>query len=133
MPGYGGAGQASLIRDNQQVFLFQQELVVAGRASIALQLERVNRSSYPWGVSFQLAFTDVNGVPASPGAFEVDIQTSDIDQDIQYVNINSWVGVASLNASFVGRIELAVFYAKYVRAFIKTLPSPVYVTVLATH
>lgn len=132
MPGYGGTGQAKLIRDNQQVYLFQQETNVTGRASIAIQLERINRSFYPWGASFQLAFTDINGNPSSPGTFEVDIQTSDIDQDNQYCNINSWTALAALNANFVGRIELPWFYAKYVRGYVKTLTNAVYVTLLAT-
>jgi hypothetical protein len=132
MSGYAGAGQATLLRGNQQVFLFQQELIVAGRASRAVQLERISRPYYPWGVSFQLSFADVNGLPADPGAFEVDIQTSDVDQDIQYATINSWVNDASLNATFAGRIELPVFYAKYVRAFMKTLTNAVYTTVVAT-
>jgi hypothetical protein len=48
----------------------------SGRASTAVQLERVNRSFYPWSVSFQVMFTDVNGNPANPGTFQVDIQTS---------------------------------------------------------
>jgi hypothetical protein len=71
MPGFQGTGKATLIRDNQQLFLFQQETNVTGRPSIALQLERINRSAYPWGMSFQISFTDVNGNPADPGTFEV--------------------------------------------------------------
>jgi hypothetical protein len=114
------------------VFLFHGETGVAGRASIALQLERINRSFYPWGVSFHIAFTDVNGVPSDPGAFEIDFQTSDIDQDTQFCTINAISGDANLNASFVGRLELPNFWAKYVRAFVKTLTNAVYVTVLAT-
>ena len=132
MPGYGGTGRAQLIRQNQQAFLFQRETNVTGHASVAVQLERVNRSYYPWGVSFQVSFTDVNGNPANPGTFEVDIQTSDIDQDAQYCTINSWAGAGSLNANFVGRIELPNFYAKYIRAFVTTLSNPVYTTLLAT-
>jgi hypothetical protein len=132
VPGFGGTGKASLLRDNQQKYLFQQETNVTGRASIALQLERINRSYYPWGVSFQVAFTNAAGAPADPGSFEIDIQTSDVDQDAQYCTINSWVNDASLNASFVGRIELPSFYAKFVRAFVKTLTNSVYITVLVT-
>jgi hypothetical protein len=131
MPGFGGTGKAKLLRDNQQVALFQRETNVTGRASIAVQLERINRSHYPWGVSFQIAFTDVNGNPSDPGTFEVDIQTSDIDQDIQYCTINTFSGI--MNANFVGRVELTTLYAKFVRAFVKTLTNvAVYVTVLAT-
>lgn len=132
MPGYAGTGYAKLLRDNQQVFLFQQEINVTGRASIAVQLERINRSFYPWGASFQLYFTNVSGVAADPGAYEVDIQTSDIDQDIQYCTINALAGAGFLNASFVGRLELPNFYAKYVRAYVKTLTNGVYTSLLVT-
>jgi hypothetical protein len=132
MPGYAGQGSAALLRENQQKFLFQQETNLTGKASIAVQLERIPRSYYPWGVSFQVAFTDVNGNPSDPGAFEVDIQTSDIDQDSQYCVINSWSGDAALNASFVGRIELPNFYAKFVRGLVRSLTNAVYVTLLVT-
>lgn len=132
MPGYGGGGAAILIRENQQKWLFQQEINVTARASIAVQLERIPRASYPWGVSFQIYFTDATGNPANPGVYEVDIQTSDIDQDAQYCTINSLIGAGGLNASFAGRIELPSFYAKYVRAYVKTLTNAVYVSVLVT-
>lgn len=131
MPGgYAGTGQATLLRENQQIFLFQQQQVAVGAASMAVQLERVSRSYYPWGASFQVAFTDVNGNPANPGAFEIDIQTSDIDQDNQYCTIQALN--SSLSANFVTRLELPSFYAKYVRAVVKALANSVYVTVLAT-
>jgi hypothetical protein len=130
MAGYQGTGKAVLIRDNQQKYLFQQETGVTGRASIALQVERVNRSFYPWGVSFQIAFTNAAGAPADPGAFEIDIQTSDMDQDTQYCTLNAFSG--TLNASFVGRVELTTLYAKYIRAYVKTLTNAVYVTALVT-
>jgi hypothetical protein len=131
MPGYAGTGQARLLRDNTQVFLFQKETNLVGKASIAYQLERINRSYYPLGASFQIYFTDVNGIPADPGAFEVDIQSSDIDDDGQYSTESSFSG--TLNAKFAGRVPLPNLYAKYVRTFVKTLSNAVYVTVLATH
>jgi hypothetical protein len=132
MSGYGGTGRATLLRDNQQVFLFQQAATAAGKASMAVQLERINRSSYPWGVSFEIFFTDINGNPADPGVFEIDIQTADIDQDIHYCTINALNAAGQLNANFVGRIELPNFYAKYVRAYAKTLTNAVYTSVLVT-
>jgi hypothetical protein len=131
MPGYQ-TGRATLLRTNRQAYLFQREPVAAGTASAAFQLERINRSAYPWGASFHLSFTDASGKPADPGVFEIDIQTSDIDQDAQYCTINSWPSSSSLNASFVGRMELPTFYAKYVRGFVKTLTNNVYVSLLAT-
>jgi hypothetical protein len=130
MPGYAGTGQAQLIRENQQIFLFQRENGVTGKASIALQLERL-RNLYPFGVSFQIYFTDVNGNPANPGAFEVDIQGSDLDEDEQYSKAEALV--TGLNANFVGRLEFPTFPARYTRAFVTTLTNSVFVNLLATH
>jgi hypothetical protein len=130
MPGYRGAGQAALLRYNQQRFLFQQESGLTGRASIAVQLERVRGSHYPWGASFQLYFTDASGKPADPGAFEVDIQTSDTDADAQFCTISAVTG--PLNASYAARLELPNFFAKFIRAYVKTLTNAVYVSVMAT-
>ena len=132
MSGYGGTGSATLLRENQQRFLFQQEINVTGRASIAVQLERIPRASYPWGASFEIYFTDASGNPANPGAYEVDIQTADIDQDSHYCTVSILNGAGQLNGSFVGRIEMSSFWAKYVRAYIKTLTNVVYVSVLVT-
>src|SRR4051812_11609152 len=76
---YPGPGQAALLRANEQQYLFQQQLIVSGQASIAVQLERIKSSFYPFACSVQIWFTDVNGAAANPGAFEVDAQASDID------------------------------------------------------
>jgi hypothetical protein len=108
MPKYTNNARAALIRENQQAWLFQTENVVVGEASIGFQLERVPRSFYPWGMSFDIAFS------GAPGTFQIDIQTADIDQDSHYVTINSVT--SGLNASNVGRLELPSFWAKYVRA-----------------
>lgn len=131
MPGYGGTGQAALLRENQQEYLFVRESNLVGTASIAVQLERL-RNYYLSSVSFQLYFTDANGNPASPGAFEVDIQSSDIDQDTQYC-LEASLSSTALNANFVGRMEFPALSAKYVRAFVKTLPNAVYTSLLVTH
>lgn len=130
MPGYGGTGSATLLRENRQKFLFQQEQVAAGAFSAAVQLERLSRVGYPWGVSFQIYFTDINGNPADPGAFEIDILSSDVDELWQYCSANSYS--TGLNASYAGRVELTSFYAKYVMAYVKTLTNAVYTTVLVT-
>jgi hypothetical protein len=131
---YPGPGQASLLRSNAQQFLFNGTTVVAGAtastsganasASIAVQLERINRSFYPFGVSFEIGFS------GAPGAFEVDVQTADRDQDSSYETINSLTG--GLNASNVGRVELPSFWAKYVRLYVKTLTNAVTITALVT-
>src|SRR4029077_10868010 len=99
---YPGAGQASLLRANSQQFLFQQQLIAAGNASIAVQLERIKMSYfYPFGCSIQIWFTDVNGAAAAPGAFEVDAQTS--DNDVQYSDPTGLTAVNSRSQS--GRLE----------------------------
>jgi hypothetical protein len=129
MPGYAGSGQATLLLQNQQIALLQQAAGIAGTASIAVQLER-SRYAAPTGVSLQFYFTNANGSPASPGTFEIDIQTSDLDEDIQYVTANAFTG--PLNAGFAGRVDLSSFYAKYVRVFVTTLASAVFANVYIT-
>ncbi len=124
MPAYTGPALAQLILENRQVFLFQQENVAPGVASIALQLRRERGLFYPFGMSIELTFG------ANPGVFEVDVQTADTDDDAHYVTINTLTG--GLNASFVGRLELPSFWAKYARAKVVTLTNPVTVTVLLT-
>ncbi len=126
MPGYGGTGRAELLRTNRQEFLFLNEAVVSGTASIAVQLERISRTSYPFGASFQIRFS------GDPGVFEVDIQTSDTDIDTDYCTINTLNSAGNLNANFVGRVELPNFWAKYVRVYIRTLTNAVNTTVLVT-
>src|ERR1700752_300224 len=83
---YAGGAKANLLRANQQQYLFQQQLNTGGAAaSIAGQLERIKSGFfYPFGASFQIWFSDVNGNPSNPGAFLVNIEDSDIDQDNQY-------------------------------------------------
>ncbi len=128
---YPGAGQASLLRANSQQWLFQKQLVTSGQASIALQLERIKMSYYyPFACSFQIFFTDVNGAPANPGAIDIEVQTSDIDADAQFVNESGLTG--GLNASFVGRVQLTLSWMKFVRVLATTVTNAVYLNVLVT-
>lgn len=124
MPGYAGTARADLIRDNQQKYLWNNEAVAAGTASIAFQIERVNRSFYPWGISLEIFFS------GNPGSFEVDLQDADIDQDSHYVTVDAIT--TGLNASYVTRIELPSFWTKYVRVKLVTLTNAVNVSVLLT-
>jgi hypothetical protein len=124
MPGYPGSSQAQLLYENRQAFLFQNEIVAAGTASIAYQLHRERGNFYPWGMSLELAFG------GNPGTFEVDIETADVDTDAHYVTINTMT--SGLNSSYVGRLELPSFWAKYVRAQVVTLTNSVAITVLLT-
>jgi hypothetical protein len=132
LPGiYPGAGQASLLRANSQQWLFQQQLIIAGQSSIAVQLERIKMSYfYPFGCSLQIFFTNISLAAADPGAFEVDAQTSDIDREDQYCTTTGLTAVSASN--FAGRIELPWLWAKFIRVNVKTLTNGVYSNVLVT-
>lgn len=128
---YPGAGFASLLRANSQAWLFQQQLIVAGNASIAVQLERIKMSYfYPFGASLQIFFTDVNQAAADPGAFEIDAQTSDIDVGAMFCDTTGLTAVSTSGRA--GRIELPWLWSKYLRVNIKTLTNAVYTNVLVT-
>lgn len=123
MPGYPGGGQAGLLRTNQQKFLFNNETVAAGSASIAVQLDRIAHSSYPWGASFQLKFA------GSPGVFEFDIQVADTDTDADYITVAQ---LTSVSTTFVTRYDLTNLWPKFVRGFVNTLGNAVNTTLLVT-
>lgn len=128
MSKYPGPSLATLLRTNQQVYLVggpgQGENVAVGYSSIAYELERIKSSYYPFGASAEIWFS------GTPGAFEVDLQTADLDIDSHYVTISQLTG--GLNSSNVGRIELAAFWAKYIRAHVTALANPVLLSVLLT-
>jgi len=125
MPGYAGTGQAKLLRENSQIFLWQNEAIaasVAGSLSLAVQLERVRSVSYPWGFSVEVAFS------GAPGAFEIDIMGADTDNANYYNKIGS---ITAVNASNVGRFDGIgpnLTYPKYVALYMKTLGNSVLVT-----
>lgn len=125
MPLYPGPGKAPLLHENNQAWLFQNEAVTAGQASIAYQLERARGVAYPFGASFEISFS------ADPGAFEVDIQTSDSDAATgKYFSVVQTTG--PLNASFVTRIEMPLFWARYVRVILVSITNAVNLTVELT-
>ena len=121
MPLYGSAGP-NLLHENQQEYLLQNEEVVAGDASVPVQLRRVKGLTYPFGFSVQVAFDD------DPGTFQVDVQDADLDEDDMYVTVSSLSG--NLNDSFVGRVELPIVWTKYTRVRVVTLTNPVAITAL---
>lgn len=125
MPGYDPS-QTKLLRYNEQKMLLDNETInVVPEASIAVEINRTTGTYYPWGISFEIWFS------ANPGNCEIDIQTADFDKDSHYCTISS-ITQADLNTNFVGRIELPQFWAKFVRAYVKTLTNSVGVSVMAT-
>lgn len=124
MPGYAGTARAQLLYENRQAYLFQNETVANGTASIAYQLRRERGAYYPWGMSLEFTFS------ADPGTFEVDVETADTDDNAHYVSLIALTN--GLNTSYVGRIELPSFWAKFVRVQVITLTNTVAITVLLT-
>jgi hypothetical protein len=126
MPGYAGINQAQLLRENKQVFAWQNETVPAsanGSLSQAWQLERVRSVSYPWGFSVEVSFS------GNPGAFEVDVMVSDTDNPNYFIQ---WTNITQVNAFNVGRVDVLNSWAKYVAVYMKTLGNAVTVTAQLT-
>ena len=130
MPSYQGVNQATLLRENSQVFLWQNETVPAsavnGSLSLAVQLERVRSVSYPWGFSVEVAFS------GAPGTFEIDVMGADTDNSIYFNKIGS---ISSANTGNVGRFDgigSNITYPKYVALYMKTLTNTVTVTAQLT-
>jgi hypothetical protein len=124
MPAYPGNSQAILLRNNRQGHFWNNETVPANTLSRAFQLERINRSSYPWGCSFEAFFGGI------PGAFEIDIMGANMDVIQNYVSLGTITAVNSYN---VGRWDMpSNMWPKYVAAFVKTLTNAVGVTVQVT-
>jgi hypothetical protein len=122
---YPGAGQAVLLRPGEYLYLFQNTLLVAPQASIAFQIERTKSGFfYPIGFSVEISFS------GSPGVFEVDLQTSDTDQDGFFCQAAVLNG--GLNSNNVGRIEWTNYWALYGRIYVKTLTNAVQITAKAT-
>lgn len=63
---------------------------------------------------------------ANPGAFQLDVQTADTDEDKYYVTKASLS--TGLNENFVGRIEVTNVVAKFARLKMITLTNAVEVT-----
>jgi hypothetical protein len=122
---YPGPGKAVLLRPGMSTFLFQNNLITAGQSSIAVQLERTKSGFfYPIGFSVEVSFS------GAPGTFEVDVQTSDTDQDSFYV-LNTKI-TTGLNASNVGRLEVLSYWALFARISVPTLQNAVNVTAKIT-
>jgi hypothetical protein len=132
MPAYAGNGQAVLLFDNRQAYLWQNEVVPAGvypgSLSVAFQLERRGGSFYPWGASVEVYFS------TNPGAFEIDIVGASTDQAQNYSQIGSITVASSYVAGhYVGRWDMpSNVWVKYMAAYMKTLTNAVNTTLLVT-
>jgi hypothetical protein len=122
MAGYEGVGQAKLLRENRQEFLWNNETVKAGELSKAFQLERVRSVSYPWGFSAEVSFS------GAPGAFEVDIMGADTDSPNYFIKIGEINAVNAFNVGRFDGIGPNLTYPKYVAFLMVSLGSVVNVT-----
>ncbi len=120
---YPGTGKAELLHVNQQCFLFQRTRALAGQASVGVQLERGNRSFYPWGAAIQVEFS------GAPGVFEIDVEASEDDRDVSYISI---VTIVAVNANNVGRAAIGFTWPKFIRAKVVALTNDVLTTVIVT-
>ena len=133
MPSYPGNALATLLRNNQQAYLWNNESVPAsgaqGSLSVAFQLERINRSSYPWGAAFEVIFS------ANPGVFEIDIVGCNNDNQQNYTFLGNITAATSYFAgSYVGRWDMpSNIWVKYVAGYMKTLTNAVNTTLQVTH
>ncbi len=118
MPGWS-IGSTILLRTNQQGIMFNNELVTVGELSVAFQLERISRSFYPWGASFEAVFS------GNPGTFEIDIMGANSDQEANYLQLGSMTTATSIvNGNYVARYDMASnLWPKYVAAYVKTFPN----------
>jgi hypothetical protein len=134
MPGYAGAGSATLLRNDQQGILFSYNdgTIAAKTLSVAFLLERINRSFYPWGLSFEAQFS------ANPGAFDIDLLGANTDAPTNYVlmgsitTTNNAYNSDSTNFSgWVGRYDMASnLWPKYVAAYVKSLGNAVNISLI---
>ena len=131
MPAYPGNGLAKLLHNNVQGFLWDNEVAPVGTLSRAYILERINRSFYPWGLSFEVSFS------ANPGAFEIDLMgaNSDIQQNYNFLGsiTQTNFGYGTIFTGYVGRWDMpSQMWPRYVAGYIKALANAVNVTLTVT-
>ena len=117
MPVYGSAAPLWL-KPGTPTPAWTNETVTVGTASLAVQVNREAVAAAVLSVEVKFA--------ATPGAFQVDLQTADTDAEAYYVTKASLD--EGLNATFCGRIEATNIVAQYVRLKLVARASAVAVT-----
>jgi len=122
---YAGTGKATPLYEAKQIYVFLSEAVANGQSSVAVSFPRkIGGTAYSLSASVQIQFS------ADPGAYQVDIQTSDTDADGNYVTLYSLNG--GLNSNFCTRQEMPLFWAKFLRVQLVSKTNPVNLTALVT-
>jgi hypothetical protein len=102
----------------QALVLWSGETVAANGISSQFCMHR--HSIEATVLSVQLQFS------GDPGVFQVDFQTSDVDDDRFYVTKASLSG--GVNSAFVGRMEVTNVVAKFARLYMVSITNAVSVT-----
>ena len=123
MPAYGGNSGAigTLVAGVPQT-VWSNEAVPAsgGNAQISVAVALHRSPNFPNVFSVEIKFA------ADPGAFAVELQTADTNEDAYYV-VKATLN-AGLNAAFAGRIEATNIIAKFARLRMATKTNAVNVT-----
>lgn len=120
---YPGSGQAHLLNANHQYFLFQNQRVIGGLKSVAVELSRITQQAYPFGAAIQVQFS------GAPSTFNIDVEGAEDDVDSNYVQITT---ISTVNGSNVGRASIGFTYPKFVRVNVTTITNDVLATVIIT-
>ena len=80
----------------------------------------IHRQEFPAILSVDVQFL------VDPGVFQIDFQTSDVDDDAHYVTKDSLTG--GLNGFFVGRLEVVDIVAKFGRLILVSTTNAANVT-----
>ena len=116
MPAYGNTAQT--LEAGRPAVVWNNESVAASSSSLAVGLQR--HENFPNCLSVELLFA------ADPGAFAVDLQMSDTNEDKYFVTKATLD--AGLNETFAGRIEATNVVAKFARLRMVSLTNAVNVT-----
>ena len=116
MPVYGTTAQT--LEAGRPALVWNDENVTAGTSSLAVGLQR--HEHLPNCFSVEIIFA------ATPGAFAVDLQVADSNEEKYYVTKASLN--TGLNATFAGRVEATNIVAKFARLRMVSLTNAVKVT-----
>jgi hypothetical protein len=98
--------------------LWNAETVAANSASVQFCIRRYEHFAANMSVAFKFG--------GDPGAFQIDFQTADVDDDTQYITKASVL--AGLNSSFAGRMEITNVVAKFARLYLVGIANAVPLT-----
>lgn len=96
------------------------EAVTVG--TMSQQVAMPNNEYTPRSYAVELAFVDVNGNPAAPGTFEVDVMHATTDAASHYCKVGT---ITAVNANNVARLEMVNVVTKFVALNLTALANAV--------